>query len=41
MGDLVWVYLLGHGLTSLFHHYGLDKSLAEMWSFGRSTVEKD
>ncbi|MGV8985226.1 MAG: cytochrome b/b6 domain-containing protein [Cypionkella sp.] len=36
MADLVWAYLLAHGLMALIHHYGLDKGLAEMWSFGRS-----
>ena len=34
LGGMVWVYLLGHGLMSLIRHYGLDKSLREMWSFG-------
>lgn len=41
LGDLVWAFLLGHGLVSLIHHYGLDKSLAEMWSLGRTPIEKD
>ena len=37
MEDLVWVYLLTHGLMALVHHYGLDTGLGEMWSLGRST----
>lgn len=41
LGDLTWVFLAGHGLLSLVHHYGLDKSLAEMWSLERHGIEKD
>jgi cytochrome b561 len=34
MADLVWAFLIGHGLTALLHHYAGEQDLADMWSLG-------
>ena len=36
LANLVWVYLIGHGLMALQHHYGGDQDLRVMWSLGRT-----
>lgn len=34
MADLVWAYLIGHGLMALLHHYAGEQDLADIWSLG-------
>ena len=36
MANLVWAYLIGHGVMALLHHYGGDQNLNVMWSIGRT-----
>jgi cytochrome b561 len=34
MANLVWAYLIGHGLMALLHHYAGEQDLADIWSLG-------
>lgn len=34
MADLVWAFLIGHGLTAILHHYAGEQDLADIWSLG-------
>lgn len=33
-GVLVWLFLIGHGLTALLHHYAGEQGLQSIWSSG-------
>lgn len=38
-GSLVWLFLIGHGLTALLHHYTGERDLHSIWSIGAEDAD--
>jgi hypothetical protein len=39
LSGLVWVFLIGHLLLALVHHYGFDDGISEMWQLGSDAAD--